>query len=172
MADEDDLPPRPDSPPEFHVAWRGAGMTEQGEDGNPTRKVSKPAVVAMQQARSIRHLLDHVDRNLTEARHPVLSNVQRDALTGLLSHNMNARVGRLATVAGQRLLPILVGTANTANFMPQPIVEVRSPLPHFQQKVGCCDSAKPDPASICCAGHTTDPTVRRRLTSDDEDVDI
>ena len=92
MADEAAPPPRPGSPAEFHIAWRNAGMTEQGEDGNPTRKVSKPAAVAMQQARSIRQLLDHVDKNLTEAEHPVLSTVQRDALTGLLSHNMNARV--------------------------------------------------------------------------------
>ncbi len=131
MADEAAPPPRPGSPAEFHIAWRNAGMTEQGEDGNPTRKVSKPAAVAMQQARSIRQLLDHVDKNLTEAEHPILSTVQRDALTGLLSHNMNARVGRLATVAGQRLLPVLVGTTNTANFMPQPIVDVRYPPPQF-----------------------------------------
>ena len=132
MADEDALPPRPSSPPEFHVAWRKAGMTEQGEDGNPTRKVSKPAAVAMQQARSVRQLLDHVDRNLEGGKYPILSTVQRDALTGLLSHNMSARVGRLATVAGQKLLPVLVGSANTANFMPQCIVDVRSPPPPFQ----------------------------------------
>ena len=129
MADADALPPRPPSPPEFHVAWREAGMTEQGEDGNPTRKVSKAATIAMQQARAVRQLLDHVDKNLTEAQYPVMSTVQRDALTGLLSHNMNARVGRLATVAGQKLLPVLVGTTNTANFMPQSIVDVRPPPP-------------------------------------------
>ena len=86
----------------------------------------------MQQARSVRQLLDHVDSNLAAGHHPVLSTVQRDALTGLLSHNMSARVGRLATVAGQKLLPVLVGTANTENFMPQCIVDVRSPPPPFQ----------------------------------------
>ena len=39
MADEDVRPPRPGSPPEFHIAWRAAGMTDQGEDGNPTRRL-------------------------------------------------------------------------------------------------------------------------------------
>ena len=141
MADEDDLPPRPGSPPEFHVAWRDAGMTEPGEDGKPTRKVSKPAAIAMQQARSIRQLLDHVDKNLADAQFPALTTVQRDALTGLLSHNMSARVGRLATVAGQRLLPLLVGTTSTANFMPQCIVDVRPPPSPVTVKRGvqwCC----------------------------------
>ena len=116
-------------------------MTEPGEDGKPTRKVSKPAAIAMQQARSIRQLLDHVDKNLADAQFPALTTVQRDALTGLLSHNMSARVGRLATVAGQRLLHLLVGTTNTANYMPQCIVDVRPPPSPVTVKRGvqwCC----------------------------------
>ena len=96
-------------------------MTAEDADGRPTRKMSKQATQAMQQARSIRQLIDHVDRNLAAENRPLLSAVQRDALTGLLTHNMNARVGRLATIAGQKLLPAVAGTASTANILPEPI---------------------------------------------------